>query len=310
MKTILVTDTLFILPEHEAQLKAAGYTVERLPKPDASEAELVNAIKGKVGYIMGGIEKVTEPVIEAADELKAIVFAGSDSSHYIPANELATKKGIAIADAPGANAYAVAEYTIGLLLMMLRHMLILGRTGDANFMTTSSLADSHVGILGMGHIGERVARMLVGLGASNISYWNRTRKPELETELGITYLDRPELIKTNDVISNHLSSEAGQLMDAAAIASVKDGAVLINAGAEETFDMEALYKALAAGRVRAAFDDKVADPRFKELPLDTWFCSNENAAFNTHAANKLASDMATASLLSLLATGQDKYRVN
>ena len=51
---ILITDSLFIFSEHEAQIRAEGYEIERLNKPDATEAELVAAIKGKVGYILGG----------------------------------------------------------------------------------------------------------------------------------------------------------------------------------------------------------------------------------------------------------------
>jgi phosphoglycerate dehydrogenase-like enzyme len=87
MQTILITDSLFIFPEHEQQLKDAGYEVVRLDKPDATEAELCEAVKGKVGYILGGIEHVTQKVIDAADELKAIAFTGIDYKALITAWE-------------------------------------------------------------------------------------------------------------------------------------------------------------------------------------------------------------------------------
>lgn len=83
-KTILITDSLFIFPEHENMLKNAGYEVERLDKPNATEEELISAIKGKTGYILGGIEKVTDKVLEAADQLKVIIFTGSDWLDFIP----------------------------------------------------------------------------------------------------------------------------------------------------------------------------------------------------------------------------------
>ncbi len=51
---ILVTDTLFIFDEHVKKFKDAGYEVVRVKKPDMSEGELVEAIKGKVGYVLGG----------------------------------------------------------------------------------------------------------------------------------------------------------------------------------------------------------------------------------------------------------------
>ncbi len=72
--TILITDSLFIFKEHEQALVNAGYKIERLDKPAATEEELIEAIKGKVGYILGGIEKVTDKVIEAADKLRVIVL--------------------------------------------------------------------------------------------------------------------------------------------------------------------------------------------------------------------------------------------
>lgn len=74
---ILITDTLFIFDTHLKQLELAGYEIERLSKPDATEDELCQAVKGKVGYILGGIEKITGKVIESADKLKVIVFTGS-----------------------------------------------------------------------------------------------------------------------------------------------------------------------------------------------------------------------------------------
>jgi len=64
--SILITDTLFILPEHEQMIRDAGYEIERLATPTASEEELIRHIKGKVGYVLGGIEKVTDKVVEAA----------------------------------------------------------------------------------------------------------------------------------------------------------------------------------------------------------------------------------------------------
>ena len=104
--TILVTDSLFVFPEHEKVLRDAGYEIERLDKAEATEDELVHSIKGKVGYILGGIEKVTEKVIDAADSLKVIAFTGSDALSFIPAHQKATEHGITITTTPGANSYS------------------------------------------------------------------------------------------------------------------------------------------------------------------------------------------------------------
>ena len=107
--TILVTDNLYIDEQHVQTLQQAGLAVERLDTPCASEEELIAAIAGKVGYILGGTELVTPAVIAAANELKAIVYAGTDWQDFIPGYAQATERGILIANAPGANAYSVAS---------------------------------------------------------------------------------------------------------------------------------------------------------------------------------------------------------
>lgn len=307
---ILVTDSLFIFDEHIEQLGGAGYEIERLDKPEASEAELCAAVQGKVGYILGGIEHATDKVIEAADELQAIVFTGADWSSFIPGHALATKRGIPIANAAGANSGAVAEYTITLLLMVLRRVLELGNTGDKTFLTTSSISEVQIGIVGLGRIGQKVARLLKGLGAQNVVYWSRQRKESLEQELGIRYVSLEELMANSDVISNHVSSEAGTLLGAELISSVKQDVLIINTGSHNTFDYDALYQLLAQGKARAALDDKITHSGLASLDPAICFHSNENTGYNTHAANKLGSDMATASMLNLLATGADQNLVN
>lgn len=311
MKNILVTDSLFIFPEHEAQLKAAGFSITRLDKPQATEAELIDAVQGVDGYILGGVEKVTDNVINAASKLKAICFTGSDYRAFIPAHKLATEKGIAITACPGVNAKAVAEYALTLMLSMTREVFDLTRTGTTTFKTTKSLLNSKVGIIGLGHIGERVAEMLTGIGVKEVYYYSRTRKPDVEEKIGITYLSFTELLKTVDIVSLHASIEAGiEYMGQDQLALMHDGALLINTSFERPIDMEALYNELSSGRLRATHDWAMQDERFKQLPLHVWVNSNEHTAYNTDEANKAASDMSTQSMINLLTIRTDKYQVN
>ncbi len=308
-KTILITDSLFIFPEHEEILKRAGYEIKRLDKPAATEDELVEAVKGKIGYILGGIEKITDKVIEAADELKVIVFTGSDWRQFIPGHALAASKGIAIANAPGANTYAVAEYTVALMLAMTRNLFELGRTGKTNFQVRPSLKELTIGIIGMGNIGSKVALMLKGLGAGKIIYWSPHQKPEVERQTGATFTDLDNLLKVGDIVTLHFSKEAGDdFIDSKKLALMKDGALLVNCGFTGAIDKDALLAELKAGRLRAAHDDPLGK-EFDELPLGIWFNSNSHTAFNTHEANLTASNMAVESMINLLSTGRDQYKV-
>jgi len=307
---ILVTDSLFIFPEHEKAIRDAGYEIERLDKPAATEDELVAAVKGKVGYILGGIEKVTDKVIAAADALKVIAFTGSDWRQFIPGHEMATKKGIAIAHTPGANSYAVAEYTIGMMIAMTRNIFELGRTGKVSFQTRPSLNELAVGIIGMGHIGSLVASMLHGLGVKRIVYYSRERKPKVEKETGASYVELEGLLKTSDIVSLHFSKEAGNgFIDSKKLALMKSGALLVNCGFTGAIEKDALLDELKSGRIRATQDDPMG-PEFDSLPLSIWFNSNAHTAFNTHEANLRASDMAVKSLIYLLKNGRDEFKVN
>lgn len=311
MKKILITDSLFVFPEHERALQDAGYEIERLNKANASEEELIHAIKGKVGYILGGVEKVTDKIIDAADELKAIAFTGSDWRNFIPGHEKATKRGIAIANTPGANTYAVTEYTLTLILAMTRHLFELGRGGNRSFMTTHSLNKLTIGIIGMGHIGSQLAVILNALGVKKILYYSRTPKPKIENQTNARFVDTETLLHESDIVSLHVSKEIGRdFIDKNELAKMKDGALLVNCGFTGGVNKDALYEELKIGRLRAAQDDPMEDERFDSLPMSTWFCSNSHSAYNTFEANKKASDMATQSLINLLAANEDQYRVN
>ncbi len=308
--TILVTDSMFIFDEHIAQLQQAGLSVARLDDSHASEEDLIANITGKLGYIIGGTELVTPAVIAAADELKAIVFTGTDWQDFIPGYAQATEKGILIANTPGADAYSVAEYTITLILQTLRHSLELGSTGTSTGVTTGSIVDARVGIIGMGRTGEIVARMLFGLGATDLVYWSERARPDLQEELGLRFMPLEEIASTADVITTHVPLSAGEVMTADLLKATKQDVVLINTSSPKAYNTDALYDLLVDQKARAAFDFPIEEARFEKLTAETWFYSNSSTAANTHEAAQLASDMATQSMINLLTTGQDDYRVN
>jgi phosphoglycerate dehydrogenase-like enzyme len=302
---VLVTDTLFVFHEHVTQIEAAGYEVERLPKPNATEDELIEAVKGKVGYILGGIELITDNVIEAADQLRAIAFTGTDWQYFIPGWQKGKTKGIKISQAPGANAPAVAEYSVAMALLMERNLLELGRTGDKTFETSRSLYQSELGVIGAGQIGSRIIRMANSFEPAKVRYHSRTPKPELEAE----FVDIDTLLQTSDVIFMAIPGAAGTILDETAIDSLKDNALIVNIGPLSLIDFDALLPRLQAGTIRAAIDYPAPNESYRKLPLHIWHNSGDHTAYNTYATNKLGSDMGTASLLNLLERGEDKYRV-
>jgi D-3-phosphoglycerate dehydrogenase len=303
-KKILVTDSLFIFDEHVKKLEAAGYEVERLDKPQASEEELCEAIKGKAGYILGGIEKVTDKVIESADQLKAIVFTGADWQGFIPGWEAASKKGIKIANAPGANAFAVAEFALAVALSMQRNLYELGRTGDKTFQTTGSFKGTTIGVIGSGHIGSKIINFSKALQPKNIQYCSRTRKDNIDAE----FVPLEELVRTSDIIFAAVPKAAGKLLGESQFKEMEPNCLIISIS--ETLDFDAALPYLHEGKIRAAIDWPSPSPEFESLPLSVWFNTNDHTAYNTVEANRAGSDMAVGSIINLLKTGKDQYQVN
>jgi len=116
------------------------------------------------------------------------------------------------------------------------------------------IAGRTLGIVGMGAIGQAVARRAVGFSMP-VLYFNRNRlSPEVEQELGARYVALDELVTTADVISLHapLNDESRHILDASAFAQMKPSTVLVNTGRGALIDEAALVEALRAGRIAAA----------------------------------------------------------
>ena len=138
-KKILITDSLFMHDKHVNRLENAGYEVVRLDKPDASEEELIEAVKGVSGYILGGVEYVTEAVFDAADDLEVIIFSGTGYKGHIPGWKHALQKGVKIATTPYANVYEVSEWGVAATLAMQRNLFGLGPRGKQKFVTENTI---------------------------------------------------------------------------------------------------------------------------------------------------------------------------
>jgi gluconate 2-dehydrogenase len=301
---VLITDSLFIFPEHEKQLRNAGLDIVRLDNPQATEAELVEAIKDVDAYILGGIEKVTAPVIAEANNLKVIALTGTVWQFFIPAWQAATDKGILIANAPHANAGAVSEWVLALSLAMVRDLFAMGRGGPTFFETNPSLDELHIGIVGLGHVGERIATLFEAIDVKQVTYWNRSAK-----DVKFEHQELDDLLTSSDIVCVCASRDAGErFVDARKLGLLKDGAI-ITCLDDEIMDDDALLTELSSGRIRAFLDRKMKS-EFAKLPAHVFYNSNNNTAYNTLSANKLASDMATSSVINVLSGKDDKYIVN
>jgi phosphoglycerate dehydrogenase-like enzyme len=332
---VLVTDELFVSPKNWEDLRHAGLRPERLRKVDATEDELITWLQGKRGYILGGIERVTPRVLEACPKLEAIAFTGAGYREFITGHIEATRQGIAISNAPGGNAGAVAEFTLTLALGMAREVFDLGRTGTKTFAKTPSLRDLKIGVIGMGHVGTLFVKNCHALGARSLAYYSRTRKPSLEKELGMVYLEMEQLLPWADLLSIHTSKDAGTVLGERQLTRLREGAIILNVAYPDAVDVSSLATLIRKSppekpRLRVAFDGLPTDQvrlersvqvgapdhpkvdRFtlKDLPPGHFFWSNSQTAYCTTSAIEIVGDMATKSLINLLTKEKDSHLVN
>jgi phosphoglycerate dehydrogenase-like enzyme len=300
MKQILVTDSLFIFPEHEQQLREAGFEVVRLDKPEASEKELCEGVKGKVGYILGGIEKVTNTVIDAADVLEAIVFTGIDYKGFIPGWERALARGVSISSVPDGPTQPVAEWAVTAALAMNRGIFDLGSPDGKTLMTTPGLASQTIGIIGLGRIGGRIAEIVQSFYPLATLYYSTHRHEDQEGRLSLQYKDMNTLLSQSDVVFLCVPDEAGaSFFNTKHFASMKRGALLVSFMHPGIVDVNALYEALDFGRVRA-ISDYPMDERFSKFPKSVFYSFKASNAFNTKQSLQFTSDKATQILIEQL----------
>ncbi|MEX2540674.1 MAG: 2-hydroxyacid dehydrogenase [Trueperaceae bacterium] len=233
-------------------------------------------ITANCDVIAAGWPAVTRELITNAASLKLIhkLGVGYDKIDLNAAKE----SRLAVAITSGANASAVAEHTVGLVLAALRRTpyvdssLRSGRWLKTEMrVVNQQLRGKRVGLLGFGNIGRQVARKLAGFEVEIVYFDVRRADLTAETSLGAGYVSFDELLETSDILSLHVpldESTRGILADES-FARMKDGAVIINTSRGGIIDEQALVRCLKSGKIEAAGLDTfaqeppaVADPLF------------------------------------------------
>ncbi len=186
----------------------------------------------------------------AGVKLIALRCAGFSNIDLAAAAEL----GIAVARVPAYSPHAVAEHTLALMLTLNRKIhRAYNRVREGNFALDGLLGfnvtGKSVGIIGTGNTGAVLAKMLSGFDCSLYAY-DIARNPACEA-LGVQYVDLASLLAVADIISLHcpLTPQTRHLIDAAAIAKMKPGAMLINTCRGAVIDTRAVIDGLKSGHI-------------------------------------------------------------
>jgi glyoxylate reductase len=204
-------------------------------------------------------DSIDESVLTAGNNLKVVanLAVGFDNIDV----KTASSKGIAICNTPDVLTDTTADLTFALLMATARRIVEaaeLVKQGEWKSWSPLLLAghDIHhktIGIVGMGKIGETVAKRATGFDM-NILYHNRTRKPEIEQNLGAVYATFEELVATADFIVclTPLTAETKNMFTREVFQKMKPSAIFVNASRGPVIDESALFEALAAGEIAGA----------------------------------------------------------
>ena len=262
-----------LLPETEFDLTAVD-------TPEAYEAMTDAEI------MILRIFKAPREVIERNPRLKMILRwgAGFDSVDIKAAGE----NGVYVTNTPGANAGAVSELAVLLMLAVGRKLLCHtkslahGSWSKNTFLNSSfCLNGKTLGIIGAGNIGRQVAKKAQAFGAVTRYYDPFRLSPEMEQQWQLSFAPLEELLATSDIIPLHvpLTEENHHMIGAREIAAMKDGAILINTSRGGLVDDKALAKAVRSGKLSGAGLDVVEE---EPLPACHELLSDPNIIVTPH----------------------------
>jgi phosphoglycerate dehydrogenase-like enzyme len=268
-----------------------GFRLHMMPT-GASASDIAAALR-QAEYLLGFVRFLPDEAYTDAKRLRLVqvMSAGYDRVNI----DGARKAGVPICSNGGANSVAVAEHTLMLILAVYRKLAAFhenvarGRwhQGIPRTVDVFELEGKTVGLVGLGHIGQQVARRLKPFDARITYYDPFRRSPEEEASLGVQYLPLNTLLETADVVSLHvpLNDDTRHMIDAAALGRMKPKAVLINTCRGEVVDEPALVEALRQGRILAAgLDTLEKEPPDPANPLLTL----PNVTLTPHSAGPTA----------------------
>jgi D-3-phosphoglycerate dehydrogenase len=242
-----------------ATMREAGIQVDcRLGiTPD----ELRQVVSEYDAMVVRSATKVTSAVIDAATDLELIVRGGVGLDN-IDLNH-ARSKGIVVRNTPQASSDSVAELTIGYLIALSRHIPQATASMRAGHwwkkqLKGTEIQDKVLGLIGFGNIGQAVGRRARALGMRVLFYRRTPTEVPYACQVSLD-----ELLAESDYVSLHvpLTEQTAKIIDAEAIARMKDGVYIVNCGRGGTLDEDALYAALQSGKVGGAALDVYVDEK-------------------------------------------------
>jgi D-3-phosphoglycerate dehydrogenase / 2-oxoglutarate reductase len=251
---------------------------------DQLDGKLAAQLESADALIVRSAVHVNQALLEHAHKLRVIGRAGVGVDNIDI--DAATRKGIAVMNTPGANAVAVAEHTLGLMLSMARHLcradgLMHAGKWEKKSLQGTELRGKTLGIVGLGRIGMEVARRARAFGMEVVAHDPFVSAVAVK-EQGIRMAKLEELYAAADYLTLHvgLTAQTTGMINADSLKQLKKGVRLVNCARGELVDEPALAQALKHGHVAAAALDVFTEEPLKNSLLTTL----ENVILTPHIA--------------------------
>lgn len=261
-----------------ALLAAAGADFVLQPCHGSEEAAVAGARDADI--LMVRESPVTRRVLESAPRCRAVIRYGIGVDNIDQA--AARERRIMVGNVPDYGTDEVATQAVALALAVVRRLRLHDREVRAGRWSTGVLQPMHrlrggtLGLIGYGRIACMTHTMLAGFGFARVM----AHDPQAEMPSGVEAAEVDAICQTADLISLHapLTRETQQLIDARRLALMKPTAILVNTARGGLVDLDALYAALAAGRILGAgldvFDPEPPDPAHPIFSLDNIVVTN------------------------------------
>lgn len=258
------------------KISASAVNVLREPNwtvvtPDQLEGKLAAQLESADALIVRSAVQVDGALLDHALKLRVIGRAGVGVDNIDL--DAATRKGIAVMNTPGANAIAVAEHTLGLMLAMARHLtradaLMHAGKWEKKSLQGTELRGKTLGVVGLGRIGMEVARRALSFGMKIVAH-DPFVSSSVAKEQNIRMAPLEEVYAAADYLTLHvgLTPQTTGMINEQSLKTMKRGVRLVNCARGELIDEAALAQALKAGHVAGAALDVFSEEPLKNSPL-------------------------------------------
>ncbi len=309
---ILIADSF---PEtHQTKLSQNGHEITSDPTLDGDT--LAAAIADHEILIVRST-KVNTDVFEAGKNLKLVIRAGAGTNTIDKPN--AAERGIRVCNVPGANAIAVAELVMGLIISIDRNIpdnandLNNGVWNKKKYSKARGLFGQKIGILGLGAIGFAVAERANAFGMEVFAVAKPGRSADTEQRIKdakISQLDSmDDLLAKCDIVTLHLpaTDDTKEMVNSSFLSKMKDGAMLINSSRGELVDEAALLDAIKTKGIRAGLDVYNNEPGAGDSSFSSKVALNPSVCGTHHigASTEQAQVAVANGVLDVIASYQD-----